>query len=99
MEILWSEEARDDLRHIRLFLEEHAGRKVARRIGTHLIRAVEELVETPHRGRPGRWTGTRELVITGTPYLIPYRVRGEAIEILRVFHGARRFPEEPEASY
>jgi toxin ParE1/3/4 len=54
--------------------------------------AAESLVEMPHRGRPGRWQGTRELIIPSTPYLIPYRVRGEVIEILRVFHGARQWP-------
>jgi toxin ParE1/3/4 len=51
----------------------------------------------PHRGRPGRWPGTRELVIPRTPYIVPYRVQGDLIEILRVFHGARRWPEEPSA--
>ena len=44
-------------------------------------------------GRPGRVPGTRELVIPGTPYIVPYRVQGEAIQILRVYHSARRWPE------
>jgi toxin ParE1/3/4 len=92
MEILWLEDAGNDLREIRRFLEEHASKKVARRIATHIVRAAEDLAEMPNRGRPGRWPGTRELVITGTPYLAPYRVRGDTIEILRVFHGARQFP-------
>jgi toxin ParE1/3/4 len=48
-----------------------------------------------HRGRPGRWPGTRELIIPGTPYIVPYRVKGPVVEILRVFHGARRWPDEP----
>jgi toxin ParE1/3/4 len=42
-------------------------------------------------GRPGRVQGTRERVITGTPYLVVYRVRHE-VEILRVLHGAMRWP-------
>lgn len=37
--------------------------------------------------------GTRELVITGTPYLVPYRVVGDVIVILRVLHGARQWPD------
>jgi toxin ParE1/3/4 len=49
----------------------------------------------PHRGRPGRWPGTRELIITRTPYIVPYRVTSDLIEILRVFHSARRWPEDP----
>jgi toxin ParE1/3/4 len=43
-------------------------------------------------GRPGRVAGTRELVIPGTPYIVPYRVRDGEIQILRVFHGARKWP-------
>ena len=54
--------------------------------------AVELLATHPASGRIGRVPGTRELVITGTPYIVPYRVRGDAVEILRVFHGARKWP-------
>ncbi len=45
-------------------------------------------------GRAGRVEGTRELVVPDTPYLVPYRVRGHAVEILRVFHGARKWPKK-----
>jgi len=41
----------------------------------------------------GRVPGTRELVVTGTPYIVAYRVRDETVEILRVFHAARKWPE------
>ena len=36
--------------------------------------------------------GTRELVIRNLPYIIPYRVRENFIEILRVLHTSRRWP-------
>jgi plasmid stabilization system protein ParE len=39
----------------------------------------------PASGRSGRVPGTRELVISGTPYVVPYSVHGETVEILRVF--------------
>ena len=58
----------------------------------HVLDMVDALAEHPAIGRPGRVPGTRELIITGTPYIIPYRVMGKAIEILRVFHGSRRWP-------
>ena len=54
--------------------------------------AVDQLANHPALGRPGRVPGTRELVISGTPYIVPYRVRGNVVEILRIFHGARKWP-------
>ena len=57
-----------------------------------IVAAVDTLVELPGRGRPGRVMGTRELVIA--PYLVAYRVRADTVEILRVLHGAQRWPEE-----
>lgn len=65
-----------------------AARVVARRIKT----AVALLAIHPSIGRPGRVSGTRELVIPKTRYLIPYRARRDVIEIMRVFHGSRRPP-------
>ncbi len=56
--------------------------------------AVERLTRYPASGRPGRVSGTRELVIPGTPYIIPYRVRGKRVEVLRVFHGKRSLPSQ-----
>jgi plasmid stabilization system protein ParE len=66
----------------------------AARTAVRIFEAVEQLVMFPALGRPGRVVGTRELVVTGTPYIIPYRVRGGDVEILRVFHAARKWPEE-----
>ena len=57
-----------------------------------IVRSLERLADYPASGRPGRVAGTRELVVPGTPYIVPYRVRSETVEVLRVFHGARRWP-------
>ena len=43
-------------------------------------------------GRLGRVPGTRELVTPRTPFIVPYKLEGEVIQVLRVFHGARRWP-------
>jgi plasmid stabilization system protein ParE len=58
-----------------------------------VVRAVTLLRDQPGLGRPGRLPGTRELVVPKTPFIVPYRVRGEAVEILRVYHTARKWPE------
>ena len=65
----------------------------AARIVTTIQRTVENLKRYPAIGRPGRVMGTRELVVPGTPYIIPYRVRQDTVEVLRVFHGAHRWPK------
>jgi toxin ParE1/3/4 len=61
-----------------------------------MVMAIQEAVarpaEYPAMGRPGRVSGTRELVRPDTPYVIPYRVRSDSVEILRVFHAARKWP-------
>jgi toxin ParE1/3/4 len=58
---------------------------------------VTLLSEYPEIGRIGRVKGTRELVITATPYIVAYRVKMDRIEVLRVLHGSRkwnkRFPK------
>jgi toxin ParE1/3/4 len=55
--------------------------------------AVNSLSVFPDAGRPGRVEGTRELVVTGTPFIIPYRMKRRQIEILALVHAARRWPE------
>ena len=65
----------------------------ARLVIERVLQAVAMLEEQPGIGRPGRVPGTRELVVRKTRYIVPYRVRGEVVEILRVFHTARRPPQ------
>ena len=61
----------------------------AARVARELLLAGDSLVLFPHRGRPGRQEGTRELVAIG-PYILVYRVAGaEAVTILRVWHAAQ----------
>ena len=64
----------------------------AARVVSEINRAVNRLRHFPAMGRPGRVLGTRELVVPGTPYIVPYRFRSNAIEVLRVFHSARKWP-------
>lgn len=64
----------------------------ARRVVAAIERAVALVAHYPALGTPGRVEGTRELVAPGTPYIVPYRVRGQTVQILRVFHAARKWP-------
>ena len=59
------------------------------------IRAeVRQLLQFPETGRPGRVEGTRELVISQTPYIAAYCITGETVRILRVLHSAQLWPDE-----
>ncbi len=64
------------------------------RVGDEIERQVEMLLQHPKLGRAGRVKGTRELVITGTPYIVGYRIRGDYIDILRVLHGAQDWKKQ-----
>ena len=66
--------------------------QAAIRVVLRIEESVALLAEHPDLGRVGRVPGTRELIVPNTPYLIPYRVRGKRVDILRVFHGRRRWP-------
>ena len=67
--------------------------EAAQLVVQRVLDAVAMLPEQPGMGRPGRVAGTCELVVLKTRYIVPYRVRGQTIEILRVFHTSRRLPE------
>ena len=91
---VWSPEALDDLAALRAYIEKD-NPSTAQRIALHIIHNVEILLPaSPEMGRPGRVPGTRELVIPRTPFIVHYRLQDNTIQILRVLHGARRWPEQ-----
>lgn len=54
--------------------------------------AILGLKRHPERGRRGRIEGTRELVVSRIPFVIPYRIVGDRIDILAAIHGRRAWP-------
>lgn len=66
----------------------------AARVVARIVSAVDSLAEHPAMGRTGRLTGTRELVLADIPYIIPYRVTRNDVEILTVMHAAQEWPKE-----
>jgi toxin ParE1/3/4 len=61
-------------------------------MGDAIEAAVARLAHNPNSAPPGRVPGTRELVVTATPYVVVYCVEQDAVVILRVLHGAQRWP-------
>ena len=82
----------DDLEEIADYISQD-NPEAARRVVSRLWTAVKNLAQQPEMGRPGRVYGTRELVVSDTPFVVPYRVVGSEIQILRVLHGARDWPK------
>ena len=64
--------------------------RAAAMVDDRIAKAAERLIGFPESGRPGRVDGTRELVAGHTPYILPYRIIGDTVRILRVIHAARR---------
>lgn len=60
--------------------------------GDRIDAQVDVLLQHPQLGRPGRKPGTRELVISHTPFIVVYRIKGQRIELLRLLHGAQKWP-------
>lgn len=88
----WLRRAERDLDQVEAYIAQDNPRAAVEMVLT-IIAAVEQLDAFPGMGRPGRVQGTRELVVAGTPFIVPYRKKGERIEILRVYHAARLWPE------
>jgi toxin ParE1/3/4 len=92
-DIVWSPQALDDLESLRAYIAKDSPIAAAR-IALRIVDGVETVLsENPELGRQGRVAGTRELAIARTPYIVPYRVRGKTVEVLRVYHGARKWPD------
>jgi toxin ParE1/3/4 len=90
--IRWLDQAVEDLKAARAYISRH-NPSAAADIAQRILDAVKILRDYPAAGRAGRIPNTRELVVTGTPYILPYRVRAESVEILRVLHSAQQWPE------
>ena len=93
MQVRWLRRALENLNEEAAYIAGDDPQAAARTV-ERIVTSVDRLVTHPASGRPGRVPGTRELVVRATPYLVPYRVRGDTVEILRVFHGARRWPTQ-----
>ena len=91
MELRWTEEAAADLEHITDYLFQNAPERAA-----ELVRGIYDapaaLPTFPYRGRAGKKERTRELVLSSLQYIVVYQVTGEVIHIVRILHGAQKWP-------
>src|SRR5687768_1403309 len=93
MAVFWSEEAIAGLARVREYYMARGEPKTAQRMGLLLLEAGDALDALPHRGRPGRVPGTRELLVPRTPFLLAYRADEPRPVILAVKHETQKWPE------
>ena len=92
MRIVWSRRAIRHLTNVRDYIAQDSPESAAG-VATKILESVERLTKHPNLGRPGRIAGTRELVIPGLPYVIPYRIHRNRVDLIAVFHGRQRWPD------
>jgi toxin ParE1/3/4 len=93
MKLVWSRRALRHLVYVRQHIEKDSEQNAAL-VASRILKAVELLQSHPEIGRAGRVLGTRELVVPETSYVVPYRVRGQRVELIAVFHGRRKWPHK-----
>ena len=92
MKVVWTRPALRDLEAIGDHIARDNG-PAADRIVKRIRDRTRDLTNYPLLGRAGRVAGTRELVIPDTRFIVVYRVGDDRVEILAVFHAARRWPD------
>lgn len=91
MKAVWSPRAVRHLVALREYIAQDSEQNAAL-VAQRILHSVELLQTQPNMGRPGRVVGTRELVVPDTPFIIPYRVRRDRLELIAVFHGHQKWP-------
>jgi toxin ParE1/3/4 len=93
MKAVWAQAAMRDLIHAREYIARE-NPDAARETALRIVDATERVIQFPEVGRLGRMNGTRELVVSGTQYLIVYRLKKNVIRFLRVLHGRQKWPDD-----
>lgn len=92
IETIWLFEAIEDLKSIGVVIAKE-NKRAAYETLTRLKTAVDGLSRHPHMGRQGRVKNTRELSVSGVPYIIVYQITDTNIRILAILHTARKWPD------
>ncbi len=91
--IEWTEQAVRQLVQAEDYITLSNSEEVAERITTHIVSSIQQLLRFPMSGRTGRVAGTRELVVSKTPFIVAYALDHESVVVLAIYHGAQKWPE------
>lgn len=93
--IEWTESASEDLDGIADYLlGESLPFDAVEDYVKRIYKAPDHLATLPGAGKPGRVPNTKEWLVKDTPYALIYAVQKNKVQILRVMHGSRQFPEQ-----
>lgn len=92
MRVQWSAPSLSDLQGISTYIEAATNLQTANRITREIYKSAQSLKTLPNRGRTGRLAGTRELLVRRLPYIVVYQLLQDRIAIVRILHGAQRWP-------
>jgi len=90
--ISWTEQATQQLDQGHDYIALSTSKEVAARITMQIVASIQQLAAFPMSGRAGRVPGTRELVISNTPFIAAYAIDKADIVVLAVYHGAQHWP-------
>ena len=90
--IEWTEQALQQLDHAQDYITLSNSEEVAAGITTLIVTTIQQLAAFPMSGRSGRVPGSRELVISNTPFIAAYAIDHGRIVILAIYHGAQQWP-------
>lgn len=89
----WTPKALDDLYLIEQYIAEENPQASVDLTKKIILTVVEQLSKFQNIGRAGRVYGTRELIVTKTPYIAVYKVRQDTVEVVRVLHSSMQWPD------
>ena len=92
MRVRWLNRALHDLDEAEAYIAKDDP-QAASGVVLRIVRAVSHLKEQPGIGRAGRVPGTKELIVPKTPFVVPYRVKDDTVQIIRVYHSSRKWPD------
>lgn len=93
MRIKWLRQALLDLDETECYIARN-NPAAAAEVVTKVVKAVSMLEQQPGLGRPGRVPGSKELVVPDTPFIVPYRVKEGYVQVLRIYHSSRKWPDQ-----
>jgi len=89
MQIVWLPKAVENLEEIRSYIAQERPTS-AEKVAQKIKQTVSMLEDHPQLGKPSLLDGFRELHVAGLPFVIPYKVIGDKLVIVRVFHNKQK---------